>query len=252
MTAAVRALRAETLKMKRTLALWLVVIVPLAMVGLEFVSMVQRGEYYLRQFEDPWIRFGQQMLLFWALLALPLFITLETALLGGLEHRNDQWKHLSALPLPRWTVYVAKQVAGMALIGLSIGVLVIFTVLAGLGLQAFKPGIGFTDEIPWGRLIRFAVGVYLASWLIISMHTWISLRWRNFVVATGVGIAATIGALVIAGSDLAAFYPWTLPGMMSDTFITGEVQWTGLIVGSLGGIVVALWGCRNVTRRDVL
>ena len=114
MTALVRALRAETLKMKRTLALWLAIIAPLGMVGLQLIGALQRGEQYVRQFENVWVRFGQEMFVFFGFLIVPLFVALETALLGGLEHRSDQWKHLYALPLPRWTVYAAKQLMGMA------------------------------------------------------------------------------------------------------------------------------------------
>jgi len=33
---------------------------------------------------------------------LPLFVPLETALEAGLEHRENTWKHLFALPIHRW------------------------------------------------------------------------------------------------------------------------------------------------------
>jgi hypothetical protein len=93
-----RALWAEMLKMKRTLALWLAIIIPLSIVALQFFIVYQRGEHWTGQAADAWVEFGQQMFLFWVLLALPLFIALETALLGGLEHQGNQWKHLGAPP----------------------------------------------------------------------------------------------------------------------------------------------------------
>jgi hypothetical protein len=253
MTAMIRALRAETLKMKRTLALWLAIIAPLGMVGLQFLVVYQRAEYYLRQFEDAWVRFGQEMFVFFSFLIVPLFVTLQTALLSGLEHRSDQWKHLYALPQPRWTVYAAKQLMGMALIALSMAGLVGFSVLAGLALRVLMPDVGFDAAIPWDLFLKYGVMVYLASWLIISLHTWVAMRWRSFVVAMAVGILMTVSGMVVISSEWATFYPWALPGLLANTFNKGEpILLKELMVSVVGGIVVALLGCYEVTRRDVV
>jgi hypothetical protein len=253
MTALVRALKAETLKMKRTLALWLAIIAPLGMVGLQFLVVYQRAEYYLRQIENAWVRFGQEMFVFFGFLIVPLFVALETALLGGLEHRSNQWKHLYALPQPRWTVYAAKQLMGMALIALSMAGLVGFSVLAGLVLRMLMPDVGFDAAIPWDLFLKYGVMVYLASWLIISLHTWVAIRWQSFVVAMAVGILMTVSGMIVISSDWGSFYPWAMPGLLANTFNKGEpILLKELIVSVVGGIVVALLGCWEVTRRDVL
>lgn len=253
MTALVRALKAETLKMKRTLALWLAIIAPLGMVGLQFIGALQRGQQYVGQCEDVWVRFGQEMFVFFGFLIVPLFVALETALLGGLEHRSDQWKHLYALPQPRWTVYAAKQLAGMALIALSMAGLVVFSVLAGLALRVLMPDVGFDAAIPWDLFLKYGVMVYLAAWLIISLHTWVAMRWQSFVVAMAVGILMTVGGMIVISSDWSTFYPWALPGLLANTFNKGEpILLKELTVSVVGGIVVALLGCWEVTHRDVL
>jgi hypothetical protein len=253
MTALVRALKAETLKMKRTLALWLAIIAPLGMVGLQFLVVYQRAEYYLRQIENAWVRFGQEMFVFFGFLMVPLFVALETALLGGLEHRSNQWKHLYALPQPRWTVYAAKQLMGMALIALSMAGLVGFSVLAGLVLRMLMPDVGFDAAIPWDLFLKYGVMVYLASWLIISLHTWVAIRWQSFVVAMAVGILMTVSGMIVISSDWGSFYPWAMPGLLANTFNKGEpILLKELIVNVVGGIIVALLGGWEVTRRDVL
>jgi hypothetical protein len=183
---------------------------------------------------------------------LPLFVTLETALLGGLEHANHQWKHLFALPLARWTVYVAKLIVGAGLIGLSMVVLVGLTVLSGLTLRVLKPGLGFEAPIPLAQFLHVTGLVYLAAWLIISVHTWVGLRWRSFVVAMGVGIAATVVAVMVVESDWAGYYPWTLPGLIAMTLRKGQVLTHQALAGGVGGVIVGILGCWEVTRRDVL
>ena len=246
-----RALWAEMLKTKRTLALWLTIIIPLGIVALQFAIVAHRGMHLTGQAVDAWIQFGQQMFLFWVLLALPLFIALETALLGGIEQQGNQWKHLCVLPLPRWTLYAAKYLASMALIGVSMAVLVSLTVLAGYLLQVLRPGTGFADNVPWGRFCSYAGGVYLASWLVISIQTWVGLRWSSFVVPMSVAVAATILGMVIGSLDVAALYPWSLPMLVSDVFVTGEMQWPALLLGSLGGVVIAFLVCLDASHRDV-
>jgi hypothetical protein len=246
-----QALWAETLKMKRTLALWLSAIAPLSIVALNFLMALQRTEY-MRQVDNAWLEAVDQTMIFWTLLMYPLFITLETALVGGLEHGDDHWKHLFALPVPRGAIYAAKQIAGTALLGLSTLALVGFIVLGGLALKVIEPGLGFEAPIPWREIWKQAGFAYLGSWLIISLHTWVSMRWRNLVVALGFGIVMTVSGVIVMNSKWATFYPWALPGFALNTLHKGGSPVVELIFGCLGGWVVALAGGWEFTRRDVL
>jgi hypothetical protein len=183
---------------------------------------------------------------------LPLFITLETALLANLEHGNRQWKHLFALAIPRAAIYAAKQVSAMAVIALSMASLFVLMVLSGLVLRLVTPDLGFEAPVPWAEFIQYVALAYLASWLIISIHTWIGLRWHSFVVASAVGISAMVIAVVLFSSDWSHWYPWTLPGLVQYNLEEGLNPWPQLLLGSLGGVAVALLGGWDVIRRDVL
>jgi hypothetical protein len=248
-----RVLSAEWLKTKRTLALWLVPIAPLVIIGMQ-LAIELRSRAYPQQ-QDPetaWASYGQQIVFLWAIMMLPLFITLETALLSSLEHNNQQWKHLFALPVPRGAVYLAKQVSGMVLIGLSTAVLYVYLVLGGLALRVLAPGLGFEAPVPWLMFLKYAAVTYLASWLILSIHTWVGLRWHSFVVASAVGIFAMVIAVFLFESDYSGWYPWTLPGLVTFGLRDGILPLAGLATGCLGGIAAALVGGWEVIRRDVL
>ena len=146
------------------------------------------------------------MMLLWNLMLLPLLIPLQTALLAGVEHSSRGWKRLFATPVPRWTVYMAKLIVSMGLFGLSMVLLDVTIVLAGMLLNAMAPALGLTfDTIPWRVLLEATARAYLASWLLIALHTWIACRWPSFVLAMGVGIAATAAGMVVWSSD-----PWPL------------------------------------------
>ncbi|MEO8028105.1 MAG: ABC transporter permease, partial [Bryobacteraceae bacterium] len=103
----IRVLRTEFLKLKRTLALWMVVVAPVVVVLLQFLVGYKGGER-LSQGNDAWPAIVRNSVALWTILMMPLFVTLETSLLAGLEHTDKNWKTLLALPAPRWTIYASK------------------------------------------------------------------------------------------------------------------------------------------------
>lgn len=104
-----RVLWTETLKIRRTLAVWMVLIAPLTVVTLQFMVLWQRPGMAARS-SEPWMGLARGIFGLWGALMLPLFLTLEAALLAGLEHGENNWKTLFALPAPRWHFYMAKLV----------------------------------------------------------------------------------------------------------------------------------------------
>jgi len=252
MKSMIRVLSAETLKLKRTLALWLALIAPLAIVGPNVGIYLQRGTINAYGGDSAWLWYGQMNIVVWGLLMTPLFVTLETALVGNMEHMSDHWKHLNALPVARGLIYAAKQFSATVLIALSSLSLVVCIVGSGVFLRLIRPGIGLGTDIPWVQLFAYAGMTFVSAWLIISIQTWVSLRWKSFVVACGVGIAMTVAGAFFVQADWGGFWPWALPGFIANEFSDGFVHLPEMIFGTVGGVVVALLGGWDVTRRDVL
>lgn len=130
-----RALHAELLKLKRTLAFRVIFVMPL------FVALLQFFVIW-RTKKAPagmWQTHATNSLEIWAVFMMPLLITLETALLNGIEHSDKQWKHIFALPVPRRSVYLSKFVVAQALVLISTLVLALLTVIVGLVATSLKP-----------------------------------------------------------------------------------------------------------------
>ena len=252
MTDLFRALRAEMLKMKRTLALLMVLVAPGTVVTVEFFQFLQDGETMESFRAEPWAVLTQPVLVLWAILMLPLFITLETALLAGMEHGAHQWKHLFALPVPRWTIYTAKLLIGAGLLALSTLALVGGLLAAGLALQVLLPRVPFPATIPWWEILRPAVLIFLTAGLMLAIHTWVSLRWANFTLAVSVGIVATVGGVLIGNSLIWwKYYPWALAVNVINEPSVQDLP-LALTLGIGGGIVAGVLGCWDVVRRDVI
>jgi lantibiotic transport system permease protein len=240
-----RVLHAELLKLKRTLAFRMVFVMPLLVALLQFFAL-WRSRKFGADFK-LWETLPTNMLGIWAVFMMPLLITLETALLNGIEHGDRQWKHLLALPVPRHAVYLAKFIVAQALNAASTLFLCVLAVLAGLAVMQLRPELAGSGPVPYGRLARHAALVWLAAWLIVAIHTWVSIRWSGFAVALGTGICGTFFALFAAGASVGKYYPWLLPmNVFSD-----ERFAAALWLGAVGGAAALLLGCLDFVRRDV-
>jgi len=242
----IRALHAETLKLKRTLAFRMVFVAPLLVAALQFfVILNQRrpaADFNL------WGMISRASLSVWAVFMLPLLITLETALINGVEHGEKQWKHIFALPVPRHAVYAAKFLIAQSLAAASTLILCALIVIVGLAGACLRPELPHAGAIPFVWILKHAAFVWLASWLIIAIHIWVSIRWAGFAIALGAGIGGTFFAIFAASARVGMYYPWLLP---VNVFI--EERFTAaLLLGAGGGLVAAVIGCVEFARRDVV
>lgn len=208
-----RAVHAESMKIKNTLALRMCFIAPLVVVAL----LVLQGIFghqpkVLPSGERAWLNYVSSCFALWALLMLPLFVTLESALLAGLEHNERQWKHLLALPVPRYAHFFAKWIALLVLVLLtSILFSVVLLPLGGMLLIILGIG-GMAGLPPITLIVTLTIKVYLAAMLIMALHTWIAIRWRSFTIAVSVGMFATVmGFLVGQSARFGPYFPWTMP-----------------------------------------
>jgi lantibiotic transport system permease protein len=113
-----RAISAEWLKLKRTLALRLAIGAPLAVVVLNFILYSQRPDA-AGDGLNPLIGFAQINLTMWTIVVLPMYAALAAALVASMEHQGDLWKHLFALPVSRRAIFAAKWMAAVGLVLLS-------------------------------------------------------------------------------------------------------------------------------------
>jgi len=135
-------------------------------------------------------------------------------------------------------------------------------VLSGLGMRLLLPGLGFERPIPVLASGKYALAMFLGAWLIIAIQTRAAQRWSSSAVACGVGVAMTVAGVLVIQSDWASYCPWTLPVLVANGFsdeamqtlrgFTDGLPWRELLFGALGGLLFAVWGGHDVTRRDVM
>jgi hypothetical protein len=233
-----RALSAEALKLKGTLALWLCLIAPGVVVGLQVLQLLAREA---PRVDDPWGAFASAILGLWAFLMLPLFVTLQAALVAGLEHQDRQWKHLLVLPVPRAVHYLAKVVVLLVLLALAMAVLVVLVPLAGSVLR-LKPSLGFVGGPDLLPLLAKGALVYACAPLMVAIQAFISLQWRSFTVAVAAGMSATVAGFLIGQSpNWGPWFPWTMGMQPLTRNPSVETVTVVSVLGAIGVTTVAAW-----------
>ena len=66
------------------------------------------------------------------------------------------------------------------------------------------------------------------------------------------GIAAVVVAVVLLQSDWGPWYPWTMPALVVNRLEEGQTVAAQVVLGRVGGLLVALVGGWEVSRRGVL
>jgi len=249
----VRAVAAERLKLKRTLAWRIAIGAPLTIVLLNF--MVSRRSNAGRP-EDVLLGFAQLTLTTWTIVVLPLYTALAAALVAALEHQGNNWKHLFALPVERRSIFVAKWTAGVGLLLVSSLVLPAAVGMASEVLKAIQPALRGTP-VPVALVTIRSLQVFCATGLMLSIQLWVSLRWPSFIAGLAVGIGAVmilLGGVARAGlgTIVIYLYPWALPPTAMARM--AEVHPDRLLVsfeGVVVGVLVAAVGCWRLSRLDM-
>lgn len=245
--ALLQALHAEALKLKRTLAVRMVFVAPALLAALAVFTQSARLSRAGAKAGPLWESHVQQSLAIWAIFVLPLLVTLEAALVCGLEHAERHWKHLFALPVPRPALYAAKLLTVHGLTLSSTLVAGALVALAGWGLTLWYPAVAHAGPAPIASIVGKALLCWLAAGLIVSTHVWIAVRWPSFTVAAGAGVAGTFFALFAASAKAARYYPWLLP---LNVVASPDRAPVALVLGIGGGLLVAVLGGIDFVRRE--
>ena len=252
----IRALSAEVLKIKRTIALKLVVLAPVAVVLLTLFMASQAPYSTLRSSNGvvAWRALSRVNFQFWALLMLPLYVTLQTAVIAGLDHADNQWKALFARPVPRWTIYVAKLMLVMTLAVLSASILVAGVLIEGKLLNWYDSKLGFAAAAPVAAIARQAAQMMGLSFLFLTIQHWLSLRWRSFSVSIGFGSAAIVTsfAMLLAAGQYGAwprYFPWSLPMLVLEREPHNVLP--ALWIGGVIAVLASSAGCIDFCKGEI-
>jgi len=206
-----RALATDALKLRRTSALWLTLAGGALPVLLNFGIFYFKGHFLIKPESNSWVRYASMS---WqtATMLLPLFVVLLTSLVVSVEDRAQGWKHVFALPVGRWPVWLSKLLIMTGLNLLAQALFVALLLAAGYLLQALRPELHFARFTPpFAVLGTLLVRTYVASLGILGVQYVLSRWWAGFVLPVAVGMAGWVAGLTLLRWEHVGWVPYAGP-----------------------------------------
>lgn len=203
--------KSEILKSKRTLAFWLTII------GAVVIPLVLSLGYniYAKEFAqdlkvDPWVKHMDNVWQGAAALLLPMYVILVTSLIVQIEYRNNTWKQVYASPRTYADVYFSKFLVINLMIISCFLFFNLLIILSGYITGLIHPDeYSFTREpIPFAKMFRLSSKLYISILAMSAIQYWLSLRFKNFIAAIGIGLGLFITGIFLIEWPKAIYYPY--------------------------------------------
>lgn len=216
----------ELMRLRRSLALWLVVAAPTSLAALSFLILLDREK------PVPWQIYADGTVAIWAYLMLPMAVTALSVLLAQIEQAARGWDHLLALPGWRGRFFAAKAAVLVLLTAAMSVLLVVGTTLAGVAANGLRGGAVLTGDAPFAHLAGLVARMWAAGSLMALIQLWVALRVRSFVPPLVLGIGGTLIGVVTASAKQGIYVPWLLAVNMLSTPDRAATAMTVSLLGS--------------------
>ena len=251
MRAFIAVFRAELIKLRHSLLLRISILIPLGYVALRIISAYQRDIYTMATGANVWLDAADLFYRVWIFFVFPLLVTLQTALLGDMEYRNNTWQLVFSQPKKRRLVLLAKQLIALIVPFLSLLCLAAGMALFAILLKVLKPDFSMPAAIPLKEIGWMFLAPFFISSFNIAVQTWISLNWGNFVVSCSTGITVTLIALFLFDHDYSRYFPWDMPGLGFYRVLAGQPVTDLFLLTMILALLVSVLGNLSLSRKEI-
>ncbi len=242
---------AEALKQKRSLTGLILILAPGLMTI--FNVLVGLGGYYARASSGAEIMktVVNNSLNLWALIMLPMAMTLMTALNANVEYRNNQWKHIFVQPVSTWRIMMAKWLMNVTMAAVSHLIYFGLILMVGFILCTIN-GQSFAGSVDYELLFQRMGLLFLGSLLLITIHTLTALSLDNFLTVMAFGTMMMISNYFVAQSEkYGIFSPWAHP-MRLQRFMMEDPYFRVLLAANIiGSVLLAAGVIKLLTKRQI-
>lgn len=246
-TGTYRSLTAESLKMKNTWAFWSAILAPLFVAFVNYMIFFSKEELLLNAEGDAWIKYYNNAINIWTIVFVPMFIAGLTFLLQYPEHKNNGWKYLLSMPMPRGSVYLAKLITGLTLLFLALAFFSFLLIGGAFWLNAIYPEVVGSPSVIIEPVLTIMLKVFGAALFIFSIQFVLSMHVSNFFFPIGLGVLGSIFSMMLLQWENIVYVPWAFPFFAGN----GAVQFNRQIYYSLGGFtLICLIGYLYTVKRN--
>lgn len=237
-------LRAETLKLHRSLALLLCFAAPACVAAFAALALATAPG------AKSWDRHLDEGLAMWSFFMLPMAITALTILVAQIEHGPRAWNHLLVLPVRRSGLFLAKATIVAALLILMQMLVYGGLYAAGWLVEAILPSHQLSGTMQLRDMAIGLAAMAIGALAMLIIQLWAALRFRSFVPPLILGILGTFAALVITASGSDVYLPWLL--QVYATMWPRPSGQYGVALGAAGGAIALAAMLLDLGRREHL
>ncbi len=194
----IKLLTAERMKLKRSpvwLAFLLMPIIPAALGTANYI-------YNQGILTKEWLSLWTQHTLFTDYFFLPMMLGIYCAYIMRLEHINNNWNKVFAMPASRSAVFLAKlMTAAMMLLFSMIWICALFVIS---GYMA-----GLTNP-PWLTIAQWCAFGTLGGMVTVAIQILISMNIKSFALPIGISFAGGLSGLGFLAKNLGHIWPYSL------------------------------------------
>jgi len=205
--------RSEIVKCRNSAAFWLTLGGAAFIPVVNIIKCIARPDYFQSKFQqDPWNTWLDHNYQIAAGFFLTMYIICVTSLVVQIEFRNHGWKQVFASPRSFADIYFSKVLTIFLIIAGCFVLFNIFLVLSGYATNLLNNGYGFSSsEIPWGNIGETSVKMFASVMSVTAIQYVLSLRFKNFIVPMGIGLALFTTGFMIRQWELIDYYPYMHP-----------------------------------------
>ncbi|RTL59581.1 MAG: hypothetical protein EKK37_07385 [Sphingobacteriales bacterium] len=210
------SIKTELIKTKRSAALWIVVLgagfVPFIMMISYLVQPKQNIERLYKNNPNPWIFHVGNIWQGFSVFLLPMFIIIVCSLITQIEYKNNTWKQVFASPQPYSNIYFSKLTGIIVMIFFLFVLFDLFTLGAAIVPNLFYSKYGFlTHSFNWRNFLTLNLRTFISTLGIIAIQYVLSMRFKNFIIPIGIGLACLIATLIAMGWEHIFKIPYAHP-----------------------------------------
>lgn len=202
------SVRSETVKLKRTLSIYICLAAAIFGPLMTFIENLDVGpKPKLGRSWTEYFMEGHEALSF---ALLPLYVILTCTLLLQIEYKDKTWKQLLSTPQKLIHIFLAKFIVFQLTIVAFLAGHLFFQCIAAWITEQIRPEL-YDGELSSAKILTANIQLYFLGLGVCAIQYWMALRFKNFIGSLAIGFALWFVGVLIAFEfkwGMVEYYPY--------------------------------------------